>query len=325
MALKQFARAARRLLRMAPQTDPPKYTDSMASPVDVCFTAAKFASSWQIRGVQMAASRTNWFCASSGEVGPRSFEIACVVKWPDAKLIHRLKTEGKLVVLDVVDGWAQPEDDLRVKNLEQARELFLQKWKPLAFDAFIFPNRQMCEDLRDLVGPSTFLYHHYRPGLQPIVIRERPRTLGYEGEATYLGEWKKVLVGICREFDLRLVVNPNRITDLDIGFAGRGGPYDAFLANRYKSNVKLANFIGAGIPCVVSAKEGAYSETAPKGVRFFSTPEDLRAHIAALIPFETRTAAQVSLLKARPDFSRQTMAAALEAFFVELARGRAIK
>src|SRR5204863_123794 len=128
-------------------------------------------------------------------------------------------------------------------------------------------------------------YHHFWPGLEPIEVRERARVVGYQGEASYLGPWRDVVEAACRRLGLQFVVNPADLRTIDIGFAARGGVHASLLARRYKSNVKLANFYGAGIPCVVDDAEVSYHETDNGEVRFFATAREVEERLAELLPF----------------------------------------
>lgn len=286
-----------------------------ASPVRVCFSGRDLGGSWLIRGAQMAATRLNW--AAIPEPAPKiwdKFDVFCFVKHPVPELMKALKDRGKKVVLDVVDGWRQPEEDRECSDAETARRLFSEKWAGLPADAWIYPNQAMWEDLSGRF-PGTAIYHHYYPGLVPTAPREQARVVGYQGEARFLGPWQEILQRLCEKLGLIFQVNPSALSEVDIGFAGRGGAYDSFLANRYKSNVKLANFLGAGLPCVVSGKENAYRETEVKGVRFFSTEAELEAALRVLVSREEREKVQKAFLASRDRFSLQTVASQFDAFF----------
>lgn len=293
-----------------------KYDFAVKSPVRVCFTGGSKAGSWEMRGEQMAATRTNWAAKHdlSSEDEAR-FDAFVFVKHPNAKVMKKLRTAGKLVLYDVIDSWAQPADGLTHTSVSQARELFRRKWAGLSADVFIFANHTMFADLRPLVPGGTFLYHHYRPEYEPLKpLSEVARVVGYEGNSAYLGEWLPRLQAACDRLGLELRLNPADLRDVDIGFAARGGEHDSFLANRYKSNVKLANFYGAGIPCVVGAKEVSYHETDNGSVRFFADEAQLVAQLEALKDYETRKAVRESFLKVREAYSLPTICGRLESF-----------
>src|SRR4029079_7882732 len=120
--------------------------------------------------------------------------------------------------------------------------------------------------------------------LVPAPVRPAARLIGYEGREEYLGEWRQVIEKICQRNGLEFVANPESFNMIDIGFIARGGEHGSLMAKRYKSNVKLANMLGAGIPTVVQQGEESYSETGGDLVRYFSTPEELEAAIRSLLP-----------------------------------------
>jgi hypothetical protein len=186
----------------------------------------------------------------------------------------------------------------------------------------IFPNAAMREDLGDLVPNAVTIYHHYWPDLEPIDVRERAEVVGYQGETEYLGPWRDVIERICARHGLRFVVNPPDLRELDIGFAARGGVHASTMAHRYKSNVKLANFYGAAIPCIVNDAELSYHETDNGEVRFFSTEAELDAHVVELLDYETRLAIHRSFLDERPKYALDAIAARYDDFFRTLLQQR---
>jgi hypothetical protein len=107
---------------------------------------------------------------------------------------------------------------------------------------------------------------------------------------------------------------------VDLGIAARGGVHDSFLANMYKSNVKLANCYGAGLPCVMTAKDRSYHETDQGDVRFFANASQLETQIDALLDYETRRRTQERFVAMRGDFAIAQMADVFERFFMALLR-----
>jgi glycosyltransferase involved in cell wall biosynthesis len=94
------------------------------------------------------------------------------------------------------------------------------------------------------------------------------------------------------------------------------------MAQRYKSNVKLANFYGAGIPCLVGADEVAYRETDNGEVRFFATPQELVERLDELRPHATRLRIHRSFLAIRGEYSLAAIADRYEAYLRRLAAQR---
>ena len=289
------------------------------SPLKVYFTGKNRAGSWEIRGNQIASGRTNW--TASNEISShdiKSHDLFVIVKRAEPKLVGKLKRSGKPVVFDVIDSWAQPAEGLTHTTLPLVKELFAKKWKSLGANAYIFPNAQMRADLGSLAPFSTTLYHHFRPGLEPIEVRKEVRRIGYEGNADFLGHWHGVMEAWCAKRGIEFVANPEDFRTIDIGFAARGGEHDSFMANRYKSNVKLANFYGAGIPCVVGAKEYSYHETDNGLVTFFETREDLELQLERLLDFDLRSRIHRAFLQKREEFRVERLCDAYELFFASV-------
>lgn len=289
----------------------------------VCFFGNPAMGSWKVRAQQVASLNEHW--TSTGPLAPRDIidhEVFCAVKRPFPTRLRLLRAMGKTTVYDVVDCWAQPADGLLYTDLTSIRAYFTRLFAELPVDGVIFPNRTMQEDLGDLVPGSTHIYHHYWPGLQPIEVRETARIVGYQGEASYLGQWQPVVEAACRRLGLRFVVNPPDLRAIDIGFAARGGVHASLLAHRYKSNVKLANFYGAGIPCLVNDSERSYHEVANGEVRFFATASELQERLAELVPFATRNRIHQSFLAVRDRFSLPTIVEQYAAYFARLAAAR---
>jgi glycosyltransferase involved in cell wall biosynthesis len=271
--------------------------------------------SWKIRASQIASARREWHSTGSLEPYDILHHAAFIaVKRPFRSALRLLANLGKATIFDVVDCWAQPADGLRYRDLPAIRGWFREFVRDLAVDGVIFPNRTMREDLGDLVQNPTTIYHHYWPDMAPIEVRERARRVGYQGEPEYLGQWRPVIERICRRHGLEFVVNPTDFRSLDIGFAARGGVHASTLAHRYKSNVKLANFYGAALPCVVNDSELAYRETDNGQVRFFATERELEDRIVELLPYETRLDVHRSFLDERRKYTLEVIAAQYDEF-----------
>jgi hypothetical protein len=289
----------------------------------VCFFGVPALGSWKVRAQQVASARPEW--RATGALEPQDVvdhDVFCAVKRPFRNRLRLLRALGKLCVYDVVDCWTQPEDGLRYRDLPAIREYFAKFLGGLPVDGVVFSNRTMFEDLGDLVPNPTYIYHHFWPGLEPIEVRERARVVGYQGAANYLGPWHAAVQRACRRLGLEFVVNPADLRSIDIGFAARGGPHASTMAHRYKSNVKLANFYGGAIPCVVNASEESYRETDNGEVRFFATERELEDKLAELVPVATRRRIHDSFLVARRSFTLEAVVERYRAWFAQLLAGR---
>ncbi|MEX0758591.1 MAG: hypothetical protein WD100_03325 [Tistlia sp.] len=288
----------------------------------VCFTGRNRAGSWIVRGAQMSRQRANWYGAQDiSDLDLDAYDIFCFVKRPLLEVQERLLQAGKILVLDVVDGWAQPDDTLRVHSRADAQAVFRERWQELLpFHAHILANRAMYTDLRPLTRNATYIYHHSNPILAPHPIRPEVSTVAYEGNESYLGAWREVIERLCAARGLRFLVNPTDYAEIDIGFAAREGESAGYLPNRYKSNVKLANFLALGTPCIVSSADVSYQETDPGGVRFFATEQQLERQLDRLLDYDLRQAIHECFCSAAPLFSIERITKVYEHFFLELLR-----
>ena len=270
----------------------------------------------------MSDQRRNWKATHKVTAEDlANFDIFCFVKRTNLDLQEHLLANGKVLVFDVVDTWSQPDDHSKVSNGREARELFEKKWRNVpAFHAHIFANRAMYLDLVPLTQRATYIYHHSNPALRRNPLRPVAKTVGYEGNEAYLGAWRDVIEDLCRRLGLRFVVNPTDYAEIDIGFAAREGAHSGYLPNTYKSNVKLANFIATGTPCVLGSAEVSYHETGCGGVRFFADAAQLERQLVDLLEVDTRRRIQEDFLAAAPAFDISRITAIYEHFFGQLLR-----
>lgn len=282
----------------------------------VLFTASHGGGAWNIRGEDIASTRRNWKAKreiSTAEIS--EYDIVVVVKHGDQKLFDAVRSAGKKVVFDVIDGWLQPEEGLANTNLAMALELFRKKWQSLAADAFVFPTAQMEADLRCLTPLATHIYHHFWPKFKPVVVRKKVKRIGYQGDDRFLGSWREIMMEICSKRGIEFCVNPRFVRSMDIMFAARGGEHDSFLANRYKSNVKLANCFAMGLPCLAGQKEAAYHETDNGYVSFFSDSKELAEKVDYLLDYDVRTRIHNEFVMSSQQYSLKSISLIYEEFF----------
>ena len=291
--------------------------------VSVCFVGRKLNfGSWRIRGVQVAGARSNWEARAAREIDDEAldrFDVFCFVKVPDARSLERVLVRGKLAVHDVVDWWRQPRDHRKVTGSRQARELFLRRWRELPpFHGHIFACRAMYDDLAPLSPFPTVIYHHHWPELEAQPFRDNGVRVGYEGKEKILGAWLDVIVDACRRHGMEFVSQRILGEPVDIGFAARGVRFGGYLPDTYKSNVKLANCFGAGIPAIMPAVQASYRETATDGVAWFETPEDVDRALGLLKDAEARKRMGDLNKAAASRFTLTAIADQYEAFFTRL-------
>lgn len=297
-----------------------------ASPVRALFTSRSSAGAWQIRGQQVAAMRTNWVALNEpSKADIAACDVLCVVKKPDPRVLEAARRLDKVVVFDIVDSWAQPDDGLRCTSLASARALFQRAWAAIGADGYVFPTHCMARDLGALVRSGVTIYHHHWPQITPNPVRETVRTVGYEG-ADYLGPWQPLFELACAKRGLRFVANPHDYNELDIVVLARGGIHGNFLAHRYKSNVKLANAYGAGIPALVHVDEMSAHDTDCGDVLFFSDrPGSFERQLDRLCASHAlRRAIHQRFRSHAARFSVQRAAASFEAFFQHLLHARSV-
>ena len=289
------------------------------SPFRVAFTGIVRKATWQIRGLQMACCRSNWGAVYEiNEHDIPGYDAFVIVKRPDLAILSKLKQHSVPIIYDVIDAWAQPADGIATHNVGQARSLFKRKFDGIGPDSAIFANRQMEADLGTLVPHSTTIYHHSAPWLTVNPIRPEVKTIAYDGEHRWLGPWEQTINRVCDRFGWRFVVNPEQLADVDIVIAVRGGMHDNFLAQSYKSNVKLANAYASGTPCLMQREGIAYQETGINEVRFFSTDEELVAGLEVLRSWEIRSAISAAFIDEAKKYSITEIARQYEHYLAEV-------
>ncbi len=287
--------------------------------IRACFVGQPSMGSWRIRAQQLATMRPTW--SSRVTLTPDDIldnDVFVFVKRLERSKMAMLRRLGKVVAYDVLDCWRQPEDGLACDSMAKIRAYFRDYFRDLPADGVIFPNRTMLEDLGDLVSRPITIYHHFWPGLEPIEVRERVAIVGYEGEASYLGEWRARIESACASIGARFVVNPTDLRSIDVGFSARSGAHGSLLSHRYKSNVKLANFVGACIPCLVHTSDLSYHETGNEHVRYFTDESEMRSALVALTDVATRRAAHASFRALREAFTIDAIASQYERWFATL-------
>ncbi len=91
----------------------------------------------------------------------------------------------------------------------------------------------------------------------------------------------------CERRGWYFVVNPPSLSELDIVVAFRGGQWNGYASQHYKSAVKLENAHGSGTPFVGSPDNG-YTERASGAEYWATSPEDLTRAFDWLEPQSTR-------------------------------------
>lgn len=242
-------------------------------------------------------------CALGAVVQPQATLSDCMaadviiaVKRIPGELLRSIRKSGKPWVYDIVDAYPQPTCSTwsRDQSIEWVHDHITQ----LAPHAVIWPNQRMASDC-DIGLASSVFYHHHRPNITINQICEQIETVGYEGSARYLAEWKPVIEQECARRGWRFVVNPRRLCDIDIVLALRGKEFSGYPQKNWKSNVKLANAQGSGTPAICS-RECGYIETQSGAEQWADSAAELIAAFDALESVEARRSASAVLRKAAP-------------------------
>lgn len=216
---------------------------------------------------------------------------------------EKVLKHAKRVVWDVVDAWPQPAGNRW--PAAEAIKFIKARAKQLGADQIVCATRCMQDDLR---GDFT-LYHHHWPGAEPIKIRHTVKNVVYEGSPKYLERWMKPILAQCEARGWNFLINAP-LSSADIVLALRGGEWAGYAPHHWKSNVKLANAQGYGIPCVLNSERG-YVETASGGECWADCEEHLHRRFDWLSDYQNRFNAQ-QLLKASAYSVEQAAADYLE-------------
>lgn len=234
----------------------------------VLFTGGGTSGSWQIRGIQIGMAMSATLAPRATLEQCQAADVIVVVKRLPAALLENIRASGRPWVWDIVDAYPQPK--CSAWGEVESKEWLAQQLEALKPDFVIWPNERM---QRDGTGGAV-IYHHHRPGAARNPIREHIRTVGYEGQPDFLGEWKPIIEAECRRRGARFVVNPFQLADLDVVIALRGNEWNGYPQRHWKSQVKLANAHATGTP-FIGAPEDGYIETACGAEYWASSPEDL--------------------------------------------------
>ena len=209
-------------------------------------------------------------------------DVAVLIKRAALAHAKAARLAGVSVIWDALDFWRQPADN--DKSESDARQLLASHVRDIAPILSIGATRAMA----DALG-GVYLPHHTWPGLTGSPVRSVVEVVGYEGNASYLGTWRKALERACARRGWRLVINPPDLRDLDIIVALRDGQWDGWMCREWKSGVKIGNAIAAGRPLITQAS-AAQRELAPVGT-LIETVEELEGALDVWSPAAARALA----------------------------------
>lgn len=222
------------------------------------FTGRGTSGSWSIRGEQLGQACGAVVKQAATLEQCKTADVILAVKRVNDPLLQAMRASGRPWVFDCVDFYPQPHCT-GWSRLEAVAWVKTQI-KRLSPAAVVWPNHRMRDDCDD-GQPGLVLPHHHRPGISVNPIRPTVQTIGYEGAAPYLGNWRQAIENECGRRNWRFVVNPVRLADLDVVVAVRSVEFSGYAQFHWKSNVKLANAHGSGTP-FIGQRECAYLEAA---------------------------------------------------------------
>lgn len=231
------------------------------------------AGSWAIRGTQLGSALGATVKPFATQQDFADCDITVVVKRTPPVLLDALVRSGKPWVYDIVDCYPQPQ--CSGWNKATCISWVRSRLDELGPHGVIWPTHRMRIDC-DPEGefPSIVLPHHHRPEIERNPIREHVKFVGYEGNPKYLSSWHTALDRECQHRGWTFVVNPERLSDVDIVVAFRAGEWNGYAQKHWKSNVKAANAHASGTP-FIGQMESGYLETATGCEYWAETPKEL--------------------------------------------------
>ena len=245
----------------------------------ILFVGADSRGSWQMRGQQLAQ-----VLKARCTLDPTADDWA----WAEtAVLVKRAAPRQRPprampVIWDVLDCWAQPEENHL--PLSDHRATIAR----IAREARASVLLGATEAMATAIG-GVYLPHHGRIGLVPTAPKATPATVGYDGNARYLGAWREALERACARRGLEFVINPKDLSAVDVLIAFRDGKWDGGVCREWKSGVKYVNALAAGRP-ILTQPCAAFDEIQPVGAAVAHRDGLQRALDAVLDPDVRRAA-----------------------------------
>ncbi len=273
----------------------------------VLITGRGSSGSWIIRGEQLGNAIGAAVIKDAAPSVISKYDVVVVVKHATDNILEGLVKYRPKVVYDMVDCWPQPMGNGWTPNY-LVDWVYNNKIKQLKPDLLVCTNKIMKHDLDTYAPrytPAAVLHHHSRPGLLVNPIRPTAKIVGYEGSVKFLGDYKEYILKACKEHNMLFLENPDSLSDLDIGLAIRDRKWSGYGAEKWKSNVKLANLQTSGTPCIIPP-EASYEETAVGGECWLDSINQLPDLLEHLKDYNYRC--RLSQLLKASDMSLETIA-----------------
>jgi hypothetical protein len=240
--------------------------------------------SWKIRGDQLGTALGATVKPLATFADFKTCDLAVVVKRTPSCVLDGLLRSKKPWVFDAVDFYPQPEAShwTREEAIAWVRGQ-INQFRPTAV---VWPCQRMMDDCGGNL-PGMVLKHHHRPVMRVNPVRESVTRVGYDGDNRYLADWREELHLECLNRGWRFIVNPDHLADVDIAVAFRGGRWNGYVQQHWKSNVKLANAHASGTP-FVGQRECGYVETSTGAEYWVANRSELKTAFDWLEPLESR-------------------------------------
>jgi len=280
--------------------------------MNILFTGKGKAGSWKIRGEQLGYAMKAAVAPHATAIEIAQSDFVIVVKRCPDDVLRELRKQGKKWVFDALDCYPQPQ--CSSWSRQQAIDWIQQEVARLNPSAVLWPNCQMMMDCND-GRPAAVLYHHHRPSLPIHTPQDRKLTIAYEGSEAYLESWKSVLYHQSAKRGWIFVINPSSIADADVIVALRSQRHAGYAQVNWKSNVKLANAQGSGVPFIGQPEKG-YLETASGAEIFIENEKQLSDALDAVASLDVR--ASMSRIQLKKRYSVEQAADDLRSFIYGL-------
>lgn len=284
---------------------------------NVLITGSGKSGSWIIRGEQLGrAIGATITLKPDVIVASKSDVVVCVKRVPDSILQAAARTKATLV-WDTVDAWPQPAGNEWDKDLSlHWASSELRRIKP---DVVVCASARMADDFAHLGAVTHYVPHHVRPDTVVLPPRDhKALRVGFVGGKNYVARWGQVAAHQCAQRGWTFTVDRGTIASLhnyDIVLGLRD--YSGYAATSWKSNVKLTNAHGAGVP-FVGSEECGYLEVQCGAEYWCNNKRDLGVAFEWLSEYSVRAEIHKRFLKHATKYSLQKVAEEYKEFLYAL-------
>jgi hypothetical protein len=268
--------------------------------VNILVVGGDTKGAWQMRGRQLGRAMGARVTALPMASDWAWADIAVLVKHAAQSWQEHTRRLTVPVVWDVLDVWAQPEDN------QKTQDELVQSVRAIQAAAGVGVIVGATKAMGDDLG-GVYLTHHARLDLGPWPIRPKATTVGYDGNKKYLGRWISAVEHACVALGLRFVLSPDDLRDVDVLVSFRDGRWDGWVCRQWKSGVKHVNAIVAGRP-ILSQASAAQAELDPVGA-VIDKPEQVEDALKTLVRTDVRAHAYEQGVKRHREFTLPSVAA----------------